>query len=136
MVFKCDGDDPCERCLLSKEECTYEKARKTEKDHLRAEVERLKIEQYENNILIQSLVSDDTRQAVLEGLKQGTSRKLLVDSLSASGGLGQRPESTAQASHSVSEGNRSMKTVPAFMLIICSLRNLVHASALLLDKKH
>jgi hypothetical protein len=36
------------------------------------------VEQNDSNTLIQALISDETRQTVLQGLKQGTPRELLV----------------------------------------------------------
>jgi hypothetical protein len=62
------------------------------------------MEQNDNNTLIQALISDETRQTVLQGLKQGTPRELLINRLSNTGGLAQLAEPTnPEASHSVSK---------------------------------
>ncbi|KAH6959953.1 hypothetical protein BKA56DRAFT_623991 [Ilyonectria sp. MPI-CAGE-AT-0026] len=68
---KCDGEDPCQRCQESNQECVYGDTRRESKDDLRAEIERLKKTNKESEALLNALSSlddIDTYNTVARGL--------------------------------------------------------------------
>ncbi|KAJ6442323.1 2-deoxy-D-gluconate 3-dehydrogenase [Purpureocillium lavendulum] len=82
---KCDGEDPCERCLEAGLECLFDNSRRESKDDLRAEIERLRRTNEQSDALLDALSSmddADTYHMVAQGLMDGAvTRQSIYDDL-------------------------------------------------------
>lgn len=69
---KCDGNNPCGRCTSQKgTECVYEVPVRQSKEHMRSEIEQLRIQQRQSERVLAALVSNDRSEQVLDQLRNG-----------------------------------------------------------------
>ena len=81
---QCDGLTPCSRCRIQKDiECKYEVPVRQSKEHLRSEIENLRIHQRSSNQVFAALVRPDMWEEVLQRLRNGEPIENISDSLSA-----------------------------------------------------
>ncbi|KJZ68824.1 hypothetical protein HIM_11784 [Hirsutella minnesotensis 3608] len=82
---KCDGQASCERCVDAGEKCVYDTKRRESKDDLRAEIDRLRTCQEENDRLIRAIyaIKDvEVKNTVLQHIIEGTkSRRAILEDL-------------------------------------------------------
>ncbi|KAF4589117.1 nitrate assimilation regulatory protein nirA [Ophiocordyceps camponoti-floridani] len=57
LLPKCDGQAPCRRCVEAGEQCLYDATQRESKDDLRAEIDRLKQKNEENDRTLQAILS-------------------------------------------------------------------------------
>ncbi|KJZ70972.1 hypothetical protein HIM_09627 [Hirsutella minnesotensis 3608] len=82
---KCDGQAPCKRCVEADEGCGYDNTRRESKDDLRAEIDRIRKCNEENERLflaIYAIKDVDAGHAYLQHLVEGTkSRRVILQEL-------------------------------------------------------
>ncbi|KJZ68374.1 hypothetical protein HIM_12234 [Hirsutella minnesotensis 3608] len=104
---KCDGEAPCKRCVEAGEPCVYDNTRRESKDDLRAEIDRLRKCNEENDRLLRAIyaIKDvDASNSFLRHLVEGTkSRRALLQELAHVdvGINGRRPRRCVAAPESV-----------------------------------
>ncbi|KAB5546840.1 hypothetical protein GE09DRAFT_967025 [Coniochaeta sp. 2T2.1] len=82
---KCDGKNPCSRCVARGEKCDYKAKATITKDDLRAEVETLRRERLSNRAVLNALLLDK-HEAIVQRLRAGEPVHAIAQSLSAQDG--------------------------------------------------
>ncbi|KAH8790390.1 fungal-specific transcription factor domain-containing protein [Hyaloscypha sp. PMI_1271] len=79
---KCDGNNPCGRCTSQKgTECVYEVPVRQSKEHMRSEIEQLRIQQRQSERILAALVSSDRSEQVLDQLRNGETLETITHKL-------------------------------------------------------
>jgi len=68
---KCDGENPCGRCIAQSVECLYEVPVRQTKENMRTEIEALRTQQSRSERVLAALVSPDRSEQVLQQLRNG-----------------------------------------------------------------
>jgi hypothetical protein len=85
LTKQCDGKTPCGRCMSQKDvECRYEIPVRQSKEHLRTEIDQLRVQQRQNDHVFWALVRPDLSEEVVARLRGGQTVETISEWLAGS----------------------------------------------------